>query len=121
MVEIARVEETIFLPPECRAQVRELFSRHEGLVEVREEPHCEYSYVIAGDGGRLVVRQYTNGRLHMQGGAEDLGRALSRQISEILGEAEARGGGGGIEPASLLPFPHAGGDEAGKGDYFGPL
>ncbi len=118
---IGSVEETIFLPPQYRSSVRNLFAQHHGIVQAREDPHCEYSYVIAGEDGRLVVRQYTNGKLQMQGSAEDLHRTFSLQIKEMLGEAGVEDPLEEAAPTSLLPFPHGGSDETGKGDYFGPL
>lgn len=118
---IARVEDVIELPPRRRGEVREMVLRWPGSREERDEPHCEYCYVLTTEtGDRLIVRQYRNGKLHMQGNAEELHRQLRKQIVELLQERESEGG----EPdtvVSLMSFPHAGSDEAGKGDYFGPL
>ena len=109
------------MPPQYRSSVRKLLAQYDGVVEAREDPHCEYSYVIAGEDGRLVVRQYTNGKLQMQGSAEGLHRTFAGQIQEIMEETGVEECPEEVAPTSLLPFPHGGSDETGKGDYFGPL
>jgi ribonuclease HIII len=108
--------------------------------ESREEQHCEYSYRYEDGKENLVIKQYTSGKLLLQGAAGDLYKKIldiiiplynlknpKAQISiedylkyetkddtsikkELLKTSKAD-----------IPLPHIGTDESGKGDYFGPM
>ncbi len=112
---MGRVEDNIMIPDERRQAVRAALEELADRVESRDEPHCEYAYVFASDSGRLIVRQYENGRLHMQGSAKDLHREVVERLKELVEDA------GEVSHSRLHAFPHGGSDEAGKGDVFGPL
>ncbi|MFO7941125.1 MAG: ribonuclease HIII [Bacillota bacterium] len=92
-------------------RIREMVEAWEGDIARRDEPHCVYSYRLSEGDERLIVRQYRNGTLQVQGKAGDKAKRLVERLrSAVL--SDGRDG---------LPLPHCGSDEAGKGDYFGPL
>ena len=103
---------------DARAQ-EELRARMEGeRFEYRSVPHAVFS--AKGEG--VVATLYTSGKLVIQGSA------VEAFVARFLGGEVAPGSGGpggataGDAPvAGLGERPLVGSDEAGKGDYFGPL
>jgi len=106
------------------------------------ELHCDYVFLFEQEQERLVVKQYGNGTLHIQGrGGELYKRVLdcvvpqynlhypNAQISveSLLGQEELAKPVNTIRSPSSsgdvseIPVPHIGTDESGKGDYFGPM
>jgi ribonuclease HIII len=79
--------------------------------DFRSVPHARFS--AKGEG--VVATLYTSGKLVVQGADP---RAFLLRYVGGAGEAAASGGGG-LEAAAGQPL--VGSDEAGKGDYFGPL
>ena len=97
-------------------------------VQARTEQSCEYRFDIARGTERVVVKQYCNGTLFLQSASPsgllmaDLVEAIDRTVGTktvIVGGAAKRDD----DPDLTRPFPGPwiGSDEAGKGDYFGPL
>lgn len=97
-------------------------------VQARTEQSCEYRFDIARGTERVVVKQYSNGTLFLQSASPsgslmaDLVEAIDRTVGTktvIVGGAAKRDD----DPDLTRPFPGPwiGSDEAGKGDYFGPL
>ena len=112
MIGVARgVEYAIQIPAGKRDGVRQLVENWPDQVVPREEPHCEYAYEITARTDRLIVRQYTNGKLHIQGRGETLFNRLLTQLHSRLSDSKLE------SPI----YPYVGTDEAGKGDYYGPL
>jgi len=105
----------VLVPPARRAALRAAFAA--GPFEFRAVPHAEFS--VKGDGA--VVTLYTSGKLVVQ--ASDprlfLGRWTDLEAPANAGEAAARSSDAD-EPIDV-GCPVSGSDEAGKGDYFGPL
>jgi ribonuclease HIII len=92
-------------------------SVREAGLELREVPHARFS--ARGDGH--VATLYTSGKLVVQGADPELfvGRHLDREV-----DAPAQGEPGRSEPDALELLeagPLIGSDEAGKGDFLGPL
>jgi ribonuclease HIII len=77
----------------------------------RPVPHAVFS--VAADGA--VVTCYASGKLVLQGA--DLDTFLARHLPEFTGAAAATA----AAPPLPLTGTTLGSDEAGKGDYFGPL
>ena len=122
--------------PSGRAEVEAALRALEGWTE-QPEQSCAYRLDFESAGQRVAVKQYTNGTLLMLPAASSeplLGRlvsAVERVVPGIVpagSPVKTRGGGRGPRGASVgvdveRPFdaPWIGSDEAGKGDYFGPL
>ncbi len=120
---MSRIEESIFVPDRLRARVRQTIYRVLGPhLDKRQEPHCEYSYAIQPcDDSKLVVRQFYTGTLQIQGNSTELYGRLLRELDRLLDSCEKNESESCDNRFALCPFPHVGSDEAGKGDYFGPL
>jgi len=95
---------------ECREAVHGAVTGWKGEVVARSDNHCDWSYTLIAPGERLIVRQYRSGTLQLQGKGAHQADGLERAIADILGQSDTD-----------VPVPHCGSDEAGKGDYFGPL
>lgn len=108
--------------------------------ERRAEQYCKYSYKFEDGKERVVVKQYTSGKLQLQGSAGELYKNILEiiiplynvknptakiSIEDYLKHQEKQDAGTGKAPPrtplSIVEFPHIGTDESGKGDYFGPL
>jgi len=115
---VGKIEDSVLLEDDDRESVAKFLEESRFKIEQREEPHTRYVYVLEDDNGkRLLVRQYKNGRLHMQGSSELIHGEISRQLGVTTQ--------GAVLPANDdqldIQYPHIGSDEAGKGDVFGPL
>lgn len=111
-----------------------------GPAERRDEQYCKFSYKFEDGKERVVVKQYTSGRLHLQGSAGGLYKDL---LEIIIGsyniknptaklsvdsylryeKKEEAVAGKTLQKTSpaTIPLPHIGTDESGKGDYFGSM
>lgn len=123
---------------DLRTQIRQEFDRM-NPADSREEQYCDYSYSFEDGKQKLVVKQYTSGKLQLQGMAGDLyKRALDvilplynlkypqakLAVSDYLQVASyARTGSKPKLESEIeeIPLPYIGTDESGKGDYFGPM
>jgi ribonuclease HIII len=106
--------------------------RAAGPSSERPEQSCNYRFDFAAGSERVVVKQYSNGTLFLQG-AGPPGPLFERltQIAESGGALTApekvhvsrapRGGSVGVDVERPFDPPWIGSDESGKGDYFGPL
>ena len=124
---------------ELKQRIRE---KLDGLkpVETRKEQYCDYSYRFEDGKEKIVIKQYTNGKLQLQG----IGGELYKNILDIVvtlynlhypnaqlsledyiryeAEETSTSKKGSLEaPQTSIPLPHIGTDESGKGDYFGPM
>jgi ribonuclease HIII len=120
--------------PAARLRVEAALRAIEGWSE-RPEQSCAYRLDFAAGGERVAVKQYTNGTLFLQ--AAGPGGPLFERLTgtvESAGGAPApapapkstrprapRGGSAGVDVQRPFDAPWIGSDEAGKGDYFGPL
>jgi len=122
---------------ELQQQIKEQFQAW-GPSGTRTEQYCDYSFVYENGKEKLIVKQYSSGKLQLQGYAGSLYRkaldiivprfnlhypsanlkvadylapARSETVPERLGDIASEG----------VILPHIGTDESGKGDYFGPL
>lgn len=104
----------------------------------RQEQYCEYSYYFENGKEKLAIKQYTSGKLQIQGTAGDLFKSVLDVIVPLynLKYPQAK-----LAAADFLSIesdnhinvdvnnkevidvapPYIGTDESGKGDYFGPL
>ncbi len=108
--------------------------------ESRKEQHCEYSYRVEDGKENLVIKQYTRGKLLLQGSAGDLYKKIldiiiplynlknpkaQLSVDGYLKYETEESPSSGKETLKLqqtnIPFPYIGTDESGKGDYFGPM
>lgn len=123
---------------DLRTQIKQGFDRMKPSSS-REEQYCDYSYYFEDGKQKLVVKQYSSGKLQLQGVAGDLyKRALDVIIplynlkypqaklaaSDYLQITTAQSPGSKLATGREvvdIPLPYIGTDESGKGDYFGPL
>ncbi len=125
--------------PELKRQIREKLKELRPTGS-REEQYCDYSYRFEHGQERIIVKQYTNGKLQLQGVGGDLYKNILDAVIALYNlkhpnaklsvddyvkyepevglhsRKESLG-----KPQSETPLPHIGTDESGKGDYFGPL
>jgi ribonuclease HIII len=98
----------------------------EGAVE-RQEANCAYRLDVSRVGQRAIVRQFTNGTLTLQavgGGPSALFDSLRARIESQIGSphnAATPRISTTVDAATVFSGAWIGTDEAGKGDYFGPL
>lgn len=85
----------------------------EGAYEHRSVPHATFS--VKGDG--VVATLYRSGKLVIQGAEPEL---FAARWLDRAPEASSSGRGGEADDGAVA-VPVVGSDEAGKGDYFGPL
>src|SRR5512143_2015452 len=106
----------------------------------REEQYCDYSYRFEDGEERIVAKQYTNGKLQLQGTGGDLYKKILDTVITLYNSkhpdtklsiddyiddgSEGALYSGEESPGNSrkeIPLPHIGTDESGKGDYFGPM
>lgn len=120
-----------------RQQIKEQFEAIRPS-QIKTEQYCDYSFVYERGREKLIVKQYSSGKLQLQGFAGPLYRqALDiiitkynlqypnarLEIEDYLASEKAEATPNhttGVEPVAVS-WPHIGTDESGKGDYFGPL
>jgi len=123
---------------DLRTQIRQEFERIRPLAS-RQEQYCDYSCYFEDGKQKLTIKQYSSGKLLLQGIAGDLyKRALDVIVplynlkypqaklvaSDYLQVTSAQPPGSKLPPSREvvdIPLPYIGTDESGKGDYFGPL
>lgn len=122
---------------DLRQQIKEQFQSL-GPSDIRTEPYCDYSVVFESGKEKLVVKQFSSGKLQLQGHAGPLYRRALEiiiprynlhfpnaklDIADYLAHAqtEAKPAGDAAAPDLQVGLPYIGTDESGKGDYFGPL
>lgn len=138
-IPIQKVQRTFLIQePDLRTQIAQALEKM-GPTDRRQEQYCDYSYVFEDGNQKLVIKQFSSGKLQLQGMAGDLyGKALDVILSlynlkhpqaklvasdylevttpEPLGTAQK-----GAREEVDVPLPYIGTDESGKGDYFGPM
>ncbi len=110
-----------------------------GPVERHQEQYCDYSWRFEDGKEVLLVKQYSKGKLVLQGQAGDLHRRILEVITSHYnleypqaqmttsnylgggGSANSKSSDDSLSKADGVAFPYIGTDESGKGDYFGPL
>jgi ribonuclease HIII len=107
---------TALIPPERFAKFREYLAGRGYTFEDR--PH----QVFMAKAHQTVVNLYTNGKIVMGGAAPEEQNKILRFLEGLTGELQATVAARTGEP-QVLDFheTRVGMDEAGKGDYFGPL
>jgi ribonuclease HIII len=134
-----RLKPLLVKDPELKRQIREKL-REFKPTGTREEQYCDYSYRFEDGEERVVIKQYTNGKLQFQGVGGNLykkildavitlynskrpdtklsvGDYIKYESEENLHSRKESFG----KPQREVPLPHIGTDESGKGDYFGPM
>jgi ribonuclease HIII len=115
--------------PAQRARVEQALRARGGFVE-GQEANCSLRLEFTARGERVIVRQFTSGTLTLQLASGSAGNAplfdeLHELITTVVGSAAAapaeRAPRSGPDPATIFSGSWIGTDEAGKGDYFGPL
>ncbi|MGH7801173.1 MAG: ribonuclease HIII [Thermodesulfobacteriota bacterium] len=126
--------------PELRVLIRNGLDKLRPI-EICEEQHCEYYYRFESGKETIIVKQYINGKLQLQGSAGELYKKildiiislynLKNPKAQLLVENylkyETTEESSSFKKDTLkplqanIPFPHLGTDESGKGDYFGPM
>jgi ribonuclease HIII len=91
----------------------------------KPEQSCDYRLDLARGPEKVVVKQYTNGTLFLQGSGSLLDK-VATAVEGVTGVASSpveTAAKRAADPDVTRPFdpPWVGSDEAGKGDYFGPL
>ncbi len=115
-----------FAVPDREARRRvEAAVRTVATAHPKAEQSCDYRLDLARGPEKVVVKQYANGTLFLQGTGSLLADIVAA-VEGATGVATAVVGGGprrASDPDLTRPFdtPWVGSDEAGKGDYFGPL
>ncbi len=110
-----------------------------GPTESRSEPYCKYSFKFSRGNEKLTIKQYSSGKLTLQGSAGPLYKALLECIvplykvhfpnadvtveSFLVSSTKNPMVQGKTSNRELVevPLPHIGTDESGKGDYFGSM
>ena len=93
-----------------------------GPVERKTEVWCDWVYIFEDEKERIIVKQYNNGTLLIQGRGKTLLQIISQVISGFVKNPDLAPRVDKISEEPLqLSTPHIGTDESGKGDYFGPL
>tara|TARA_B100000029_G_scaffold188640_1_gene186235 strand:+ start:37404 stop:38360 length:957 start_codon:yes stop_codon:yes gene_type:complete len=93
-----------------------------GPVERKTEVWCDWVYIFEDEKERIIVKQYNNGTLLIQGRGKTLLQIISQVISGFVKNPDLPPRVNKIsEEPRQLSTPHIGTDESGKGDYFGPL
>ncbi len=108
-------------------------------LETRSEQFCKYSFKFVGEKETLMIKQYSSGKLTIQGSAGPLYKSVLEcivplynihfpksdiSVNSLLGLntttpiAQGQASNQGLVE---VPLPHIGTDESGKGDYFGPM
>ena len=108
-------QETVVLklePDEQRELRRQV---NEGGFEFRSVDHAHFS--VRGDG--VIATLYRSGKLVVQGSGAAL--FVERHLGRSEGHVSSSVGADSPMAAELVSGPLIGGDESGKGDYFGPL
>lgn len=127
--------------PTLRQQIKERFETIPSA-QARREQYCDYSFLYTDGKEKLIVKQFSSGKLQLQGYAGPLYRkALDIIISQYnlhfpnatvnLADYLTPGTSNtnptkatvnsNVAPDVSVALPHIGTDESGKGDYFGPL
>jgi ribonuclease HIII len=131
--------QTIFtiLDTALRQQIKEQFEAIRPS-QIKTEQHCDYSLVFENGKEKLIVKQYSSGKLQLQGFAGPLYRQaldiiitkynLQHPSARLMVEDYLSTEKVGPTPSPAasveqlaVSWPHIGTDESGKGDYFGPL
>ncbi|HEX8139489.1 MAG TPA: ribonuclease HIII [Pyrinomonadaceae bacterium] len=106
--------------------------------QTKTEQYCDYSFVFENGKEKLIVKQYSSGKLQLQGYAGPLYRqaldiittkynlqhpSARLEVDDYLAseKAEATPDHTASVEQVAVTWPHIGTDESGKGDYFGPL
>ena len=124
---------------DLRAQIR---NGLEKLVPVGSEAdqYCDYSFRFEEGKERLVVKQYTSGKLQVQGYAGPMYKRVLDVVIPTYNVRYPNAALNGMDYISVpsavaevaavpqastseqvMPLPYIGTDESGKGDYFGPM
>ena len=92
---------------------------NEGDYEFRRVDHAHFS--ARGEG--VIVTLYRSGKLVVQGGSTELfvGRYLNGSAGKMVTSGAPARAKASSRAVPLSSGPEVGGDESGKGDYFGPL
>lgn len=100
--------------------LQELLAEHGARVEEHRPIDHATQYRLTNDAERVTLNVYNSGKVLVQGKASPLRDAVDGWKEARGGKTARRGAGGGRVPV-LDGTPRLGIDEAGKGDYFGPL
>ena len=138
-VQQIRLKPLLVNDPELKRRIKERLKELKPAA-AREEQYCDYSYRFEDGEERIIVKQYTNGKLQFQGVGGDLYKNILDAIITLYNSKhpdtqlsvddyiryESEEGHNSREeslgkPEGEIPFPHIGTDESGKGDYFGPM
>jgi ribonuclease HIII len=141
-VQQIRLKPILVKDPELKRQMREKLKELKPA-EAREEQYCDYSYRFEDGEERIIVKQYTSGKLQFQGVGGNLYRSILDAVITLYNlkhpdtklsvggctkdehEEAHNSGEASLEkpqmPRTEIPLPHIGTDESGKGDYFGPM
>ncbi len=108
--EIQPIQYNVKLSSDALEPIRELVESWDIPRVARDERYCTYAYELTEGEAKSILRQYSSGTLQIQGKGGPQIRSLVMALEGTLSA--------GFDE---LPLPHCGSDEAGKGDYFGPL
>jgi ribonuclease HIII len=134
-----KLKPLLVMDPELKRQIREKL-KELNPTGAREEQYCDYSYRFEEGEEKIIIKQYTNGKLQFQGVGGDLYKNILNAVITLYNlkythaklsvddyikyepeETQACPKGSPIETKREIPLPHIGTDESGKGDYFGPM
>jgi ribonuclease HIII len=101
--------------------LRELLTRQGARVEEHRPIDHATQYTVASDADRVRLNVYNSGKVLVQGKSSSLLRKAVEAWKESRGGNGDRNSRGRGRVPVLSGTPRLGIDEAGKGDYFGPL
>jgi len=134
-----RLNPLLVKDPELKRQIREKLKELKPTA-AREEQYCDYSYRFEDGEEKIIIKQYTNGKLQFQGVGGNLYKNVLDAVITLYNSKhpdtklsvddyikyepeeglDSRKESFG-KPQREIPLPHIGTDESGKGDYFGPM
>ena len=125
--------------PELKRQIKEKLKELKPTGS-RQEQYCEYSYRFEDGEERVTIKQYTNGKLQLQGIGGGLYKSILDAVITLYNskhpntklsvddyieyepeETEASQKRSSGKTEREIPLPYIGTDESGKGDYFGSM
>ncbi len=134
-----KLKSLLIKDPELRLRIREKLKQLKPTGS-REEQYCDYSYRFEDGEEKIIIKQYTSGKLQFQGVGGNLYKNILDAVITLYNskhpniklsvddyikyepevDLDSRKESFG-KSQEKIPLPHVGTDESGKGDYFGPM
>jgi ribonuclease HIII len=107
------------VPPDARRELEKWLSSEYGRLRAKGSSPVSWTLKVRRGTDRCTLTMFRNGTLLFRGKGREHAQKLLDGLRERLGEATVVPRK--KEESVTVEYPHIGTDEAGKGDYFGPL